>query len=65
VLRLIAAGKVSKPGVHAPEALAAMPGVLDAVIADQRARGVRYQAWMEEDAKAGKKPRRAPSSRGR
>jgi hypothetical protein len=28
-----------------------MPGVLDAVIADQRARGVRYQAWMEEDAK--------------
>jgi saccharopine dehydrogenase-like NADP-dependent oxidoreductase len=51
VLRLIAAGKVHKPGVHAPEALAGMPGVLDAVIADQRARGVRYQAWMEEDAK--------------
>jgi saccharopine dehydrogenase-like NADP-dependent oxidoreductase len=51
VLRLIAAGKVRKPGVHAPEALAGMPGVLDAVIADQRARGVRYQAWMEEDAK--------------
>jgi len=34
VLRLIAAGKVAKPGVHAPEALAGMPGVLDAVIAD-------------------------------
>lgn len=55
VLRLIAAGKVAKPGVHAPEALAGMPGVLDAVIADQRARGVKYQAWMEEDARPAKR----------
>lgn len=58
VLRLIAAGRITKPGVHAPEALAGMPGVLDAVIADQRARGVRYQAWMEEDAAATKRPKR-------
>ena len=57
VLRLIAAGKIRKPGVHAPEMLAAMPGIVDAVLADQRARGVKYVPWMEEGAKAAKSPK--------
>lgn len=63
VLRLIAAGKIRKPGVHAPEMLAAMPGIVDAVLADQRARGVKYVPWMEEGAKAAKsaKPAAAKS----
>jgi hypothetical protein len=56
VLRLIAAGRIAKPGVHAPEMLAGMHGVVDAVLADQRARGVKYVPWMEEDAAA--KPKR-------
>ncbi|MFM9169122.1 MAG: saccharopine dehydrogenase family protein, partial [Phycisphaerales bacterium] len=50
VLRQIAAGKVRTPGVHAPESLAGMRGVLDAVLADQRARGVEYRPWMEAAA---------------
>jgi saccharopine dehydrogenase-like NADP-dependent oxidoreductase len=54
VLRLIAAGRIRKPGVHAPEMLASMPGIVDAVLADQRARGVKYVPWMEEGAKAAK-----------
>jgi hypothetical protein len=61
VLRLIAAGRIRKPGVHAPEMLASMPGIVDAVLADQRARGVKYVPWMEEGAKAAKgaKPAKA------
>jgi hypothetical protein len=51
--------------VHAPEALAGIPGVLDAVIADQRARGVRYQAWMEEDAAATTRTKSARRTKGK
>ena len=51
VLRQIASGKLRAPGVHPPEALAGMPGVLDEVLADQRARGVHYRPWMEEGPK--------------
>ena len=54
VLRLIAAGRIAKPGVHAPEMLAGMPGILDAVLADQRARGIHYVPWMEKTAPAKK-----------
>ena len=57
VLRQIAAGKVRTPGVHAPEALAGMRGVLDAVLADLRARGVEYRPWME--TAAAPRPKRA------
>lgn len=64
VLRLIAAGRIRKPGVHAPEMLASMPGIVDAVLADQRARGVKYVPWMEEGAKAAKaKPARKAAAR--
>jgi hypothetical protein len=65
VLRLIAAGRIAKPGVHAPEMLAAMPGILDAVLADQRARGVHYKPWMEETAPArrAKATKRAPATK--
>jgi lysine 6-dehydrogenase len=51
VLRQIASGRLRAPGVHPPEALAGIPGVLDAVLADQRARGVHYRPWMEEGPK--------------
>jgi saccharopine dehydrogenase-like NADP-dependent oxidoreductase len=65
VLRLIAAGRIRKPGVHAPEMLASMPGIVDAVLADQRARGVKYVPWMEEGAKAAKgaKPAKAAAAK--
>jgi len=63
VLRQIAAGKIRKPGVHAPETLAAMPGVVDAVLADQRARGVKYVPWMEEGAKAMKASKNAKAAK--
>jgi saccharopine dehydrogenase-like NADP-dependent oxidoreductase len=67
VLRLIAAGRIRKPGVHAPEMLASMPGIVDAVLADQRARGVKYVPWMEEGAKAAKgaKPAAAKSPKAK
>lgn len=65
VLRLIAAGRIRKPGVHAPEMLASMPGIVDAVLADQRTRGVKYVPWMEEGAKAAKgaKPAKAAAAK--
>lgn len=48
VARLVAAGKLRKPGVHAPEFLGQMPGILDAVLADMRLRGVIYTPTMEQ-----------------
>jgi saccharopine dehydrogenase-like NADP-dependent oxidoreductase len=44
VARLVAGGRFRRPGVHAPEILGAEPGVLDHVIADLTARGVRCRA---------------------
>jgi lysine 6-dehydrogenase len=44
VARLVAAGGFRRPGVHAPEVLGAEPGVLDRVLADLLARGVRCRA---------------------
>jgi saccharopine dehydrogenase-like NADP-dependent oxidoreductase len=41
VVRLIARGAFRQPGVHAPETLGARPGLLDDVLADLGARGVR------------------------
>jgi len=41
VARLVAAGGFRRPGVHAPETLGAEPGLLDHVLADLLARGVR------------------------
>lgn len=46
--RLVAGGKLRTPGVHAPELLGQRPGVLDAVLADMRQRGVVYRPVMEE-----------------
>jgi hypothetical protein len=42
-----------------------MPGILDAVLADQRARGVHYKPWMEETAPArrAKAAKRAPAAK--
>lgn len=48
VARLVASGRIKKPGVHAPEILGQMPGILDAVLADMFARGVAYRPTMEE-----------------
>ena len=33
-----------RPGLHPPETLGAIPGLLDRVLADLRARGVRCEA---------------------
>ena len=42
VARLIAAGRISEPGVLPPERLAAMPGVLDTILKELAGRGIRY-----------------------
>ena len=42
VARLLASGSLRRPGVNPPELIGPMPGVLDAVLADLEARGVRY-----------------------
>ncbi len=44
VARLLAEGGFRRPGVHAPETLGAVEGVLDRVLADLTARGVRCRA---------------------
>ncbi len=44
VARLVAAGSFRRPGVHAPETLGREPGLLDRVLADLAARGVRCRA---------------------
>ncbi|MFO0784598.1 MAG: saccharopine dehydrogenase C-terminal domain-containing protein [Phycisphaerales bacterium] len=51
VARMVASGRIRTPGVHAPEMLGKMPGVLDLVLADLRARGVVYTPTMEEERK--------------
>jgi len=61
VARMIADHTIRKPGVHAPEALARMPGVLDRVLADLHARGVRYVPTVEMQAAP---QSRAPAARG-
>jgi saccharopine dehydrogenase-like NADP-dependent oxidoreductase len=48
VARLVLDGTFRQPGAHAPEALGAIPGLLDRVLADLRARGVRCQFTREE-----------------
>jgi lysine 6-dehydrogenase len=47
VARLVARGEFRSPGVHAPEVLGAVPGLLDGVLADLTARGVRCRARVE------------------
>ena len=44
VVRLLAAGTFRRPGVHPPETLGATEGLLDHVLADLAARGVRCRA---------------------
>ena len=44
VARLVAASAFRRPGVHAPETLGREPGLLDRVLADLAARGVRCRA---------------------
>jgi len=44
VARLLASGGFRRPGVHAPETLGREPGLLDRVLADLTARGVRCRA---------------------
>jgi lysine 6-dehydrogenase len=40
--RALASGRVNTPGVHAPETLAAQPGLVDHLLAELATRGVRY-----------------------
>jgi lysine 6-dehydrogenase len=44
VARLLAGGAFARPGVHPPELLGATPGLLERVLADLSARGVRCRA---------------------
>ncbi|HEX9186248.1 MAG TPA: saccharopine dehydrogenase C-terminal domain-containing protein, partial [Vicinamibacteria bacterium] len=46
IVRLIARGAFQRPGVHAPETLGALPGLLDGVLADLGARGVRCRGTV-------------------
>jgi saccharopine dehydrogenase-like NADP-dependent oxidoreductase len=46
VVRLLARGGFRRPGVHAPETLGAIPGLLEGVLADLAARRVRCQAGV-------------------
>ena len=46
VARLVARGGFRRPGVHPPEALGALPGLLDGVLADLAARGVRCRGTV-------------------
>ena len=44
VARMVLAGTFRRPGVHPPETLGAVPGLLDRVLADLAARGIRCRA---------------------
>jgi saccharopine dehydrogenase-like NADP-dependent oxidoreductase len=44
IARLLLDGTFGEPGVHPPETMGAIPNLLDRVLADLRARGVRCQA---------------------
>ncbi len=44
VAQMILAGQINQPGVLPPERLGAIPGVLEHVLGELEARGVRYQA---------------------
>jgi saccharopine dehydrogenase-like NADP-dependent oxidoreductase len=46
VVRLLARGDFRRPGVHPPETLGATPGLLEGVLADLAARGVRCRATV-------------------
>jgi lysine 6-dehydrogenase len=48
VARAILAGKFRRPGVHAPEALADEPGMVEHIMAELAARGVMYRATRQE-----------------
>jgi saccharopine dehydrogenase-like NADP-dependent oxidoreductase len=46
VARLVTRGGFRRPGVHPPETLGAVPGLLDGVLADLAARGVRCRGTV-------------------
>jgi len=46
VVRLLLDGAFRRPGVHPPETLGAVPGLLERVLADLTARGIRCRATV-------------------
>jgi saccharopine dehydrogenase-like NADP-dependent oxidoreductase len=50
VARMILAGSFRRPGAHPPETLGAEPGLLDRVLADLTARGIRCRASVTGDS---------------
>lgn len=50
VARLVLDGSFRRPGVHPPETLGARPGLLDRVLAELRARGIRCRARVTRPA---------------
>jgi saccharopine dehydrogenase-like NADP-dependent oxidoreductase len=53
VARLIASGKLSKPGVHAPEQIAGEGGVLEHVLTELEKRGIHYARVTSEGSSPG------------
>lgn len=47
VARLLLAGRFTTPGVHAPEVLGAVPGLLDEVLAELAKRGIHFTTRLE------------------
>ncbi len=56
VARLLLAGTFRRPGVHPPETLGATAGLLDRVLADLAARGVRCRASVTRSSGEGGRP---------
>ena len=52
VARALLAGRFATPGVHPPEVLGKLPGMLDHVLAELGARGVQCRARVEPDVGA-------------
>lgn len=50
VSRMMVDGMIAKPGVFAPEHLEPIPGVLDRVLKELRARGIEYRASVDQIA---------------
>jgi saccharopine dehydrogenase-like NADP-dependent oxidoreductase len=46
--RMLADGRFTRPGVHAPEVCGAQPGILEAMLGELGKRGIAYRARIEQ-----------------
>ncbi|MDZ4831693.1 MAG: saccharopine dehydrogenase C-terminal domain-containing protein [Phycisphaerae bacterium] len=67
IVRMMADGTIKTPGVHPPERLASLPfskaGVLERVLKDLHARGVEFEANVEQQVPSRVAKRAAPRSK--